>query len=148
MVHQKSPDPNGVGRFFARQLGSNPSKCRCPVDICLPPAGWRQLIYFSFSPMKKKNANRVLLPAFFEEENACRVLLPAFFEEENASRVLLPAFFEEENACRVLLPAFFEEVTTPHPTVQRRASTAHICLWKHLRSMSCIRRCIQHPAAH
>ena len=50
--------PIWVTAFLMRRKGrdSNPSKCNSPVDCCLPPAGWRQHLYFLPSGKKMQTS--------------------------------------------------------------------------------------------
>ena len=54
--------------IFVRWWDLNPSKCRCPVDICLPSAGRRQLLCFCHRQKRKSSP-----PAYFSQTGTIRM---------------------------------------------------------------------------
>ena len=53
----KEEIPNGISSFIRSAKGLERSVRNSPVDCCLPPAGWRQHLYFAPT---EQNANESL----------------------------------------------------------------------------------------
>jgi len=59
---KKKTTPKGCGFSFCG-LGDSKIKYNSPVDCCLPPAGWRQLLYFLLLQEKMQTSPQSLFPA-------------------------------------------------------------------------------------